>query len=293
MTRLVLHIGLLKTATTTIQDWAASKRSTLAQAGVFYPKSFTNENVTKHQELVEVLKHGHIPAVRQLFEHISNEKEPHIHTVWLSTEGLTNHLTEGEEKPQYLAHLRDLFTAFDDTVLFMMTRQSEPWIRSYYQQFVANPPNPAFGFATPLRLEEFAQTPRIQALMDHETLQQRALQAYGADRFVSSTLEGSWAEDLCGLLAVPEMAQDLRAAPSSNKGLSIAATEAIRQINEQNLPGGQDRQFLVEWLRNGTYHTRLPADLEKYVTALNPEDEDQKELKHLMLQAFDHRNENT
>lgn len=288
MTRLLLHIGLPKTASTTIQDWAAANRTALARAGVLYPPSFLTAGLTKHQELAVTLMSGHQQAVSDLFDHISDtlDRTPDAHTVVLSTEGLAGHLPEGESQPEHLEILREFFAPFSETVLFMMQRDPQAWVRSYHQQKICNPPGPRFDHGTSMTLEAFTRSPRTRALMDYPALLARAMQAYGASRFVTSNLEENWPKAFCDTIGVPAMSDSLARYPHSNTGLSRPATELMRQLNAWGLPNGPMRTELVAWLRENS-NAPLDRQLDQAISALIPQDDDQKQLIEKMHHALD------
>lgn len=286
MTRLVLHIGLPKTATTTIQDWAADTRGTLAKAGVVYPRSFLQGSPTKHQELAVTLMSGVQQPVQDLFDDIAGTlaASPAAHTVLLSTEGLVGHLPEGEAQPAHLAALREYFARFSEVVLFVMRRDPRAWVRSYHQQKVCNPPGPRFDHGTAMTLEAFRDSPRTRALMDHDALLARTRTAYGAQTAHTAWLEQDWQQDLCDLLDAPALAASLAAYPRSNTGLTPAGTEIMRQINAYGLPHSPLRAELVAWLRNNS-DTPLDPQLDPVIAALIPQDDDQRRLVAKMRSA--------
>ena len=241
--RLVLHIGLPKCASTTLQAWMDGNRQRLRDAGVYYPPSATGE--TKHQELIRAaLKNAFETLPDSLFAMAPGE------TLFLSTEGLTNHLYDVERDPWTMARLRGLLARFQ-TTLFMIRRDPESWLRSYHQQQVRNPPgaDARFLHGTALTAEELAGQDRIRRLLDTDRLARDARELLGAQEMVVADLEGDWVAALTGLLGIEHMAADLRAAPRLNDSLSPAGTELLRQANASRAVPG--RRILIRYLRAG------------------------------------------
>jgi len=63
--RIILHIGLPKSASTTIQDWSLAHRTHLQTFGIAYPKSKHGAANPRHQELVQGLLNGNQTWLRQ------------------------------------------------------------------------------------------------------------------------------------------------------------------------------------------------------------------------------------
>jgi hypothetical protein len=220
--RIILHIGLPKSASTTIQDWALSRRSLLADSGIAYPRPEGGSNNPRHQMLVKGLMNGDMDWLRKT---IHNNLCP---TLFLSAEGLSWHLQDYSEI--HLEQFRKILAPFE-TVLFFNDREPQPWARSFYRQLIINPIIQKFNYGTSLHYEDFIATERVQFMLDRSLLLSRAQRAYGTSSTVKTTLETDWAGDLCALLGVPQMASDLRDHPRRNQGFGSDLTEFARQIN--------------------------------------------------------------
>lgn len=215
-----------------------------------YPVPRKVTNMPKHQELVGAMLKGKFAALDELL----SMRRPNS-LMFLSAEGLSGHLDRGEARSDWLSSVQERLSSFD-VEIFLMTREKNQWLRSYYQQTVRNPPNSEMGYATGETLQSFSCRPRIQALLDFETLSERCRLAFGANRVHVSSLETDWAEQLCALLGVPDMAPSLRNMPRQNQGLSIAATELLRQANSMGLD--QNRDELIELLEKPTKSVASP-----------------------------------
>jgi hypothetical protein len=259
--RLVFHVGLTNTGTTTLQNWAANHRQLLSSFGIIYPVSIMQPNSYKHPEIGQALQGGGFYALRSLML-----QAPQNGTLFLSNEAGTNHLPEGESEPARLAEFRSLFSEFDEVTLVMVTRDREEWLRSCYRQRVVNRPgNPAFLHGTALEFEAFSQEPRISQLMELEQLGERLRVAYEPDFLVRTKLETSWIEDIFDALRAPCLAADLRNAPAKNVGLNDIQTEFIRQLNALRV--FETRDLVIEWMRgNSDPNTPWPTELQEAIS---------------------------
>ncbi|WP_424933097.1 capsular polysaccharide synthesis protein [Amaricoccus macauensis] len=299
--RIVLHVGLPKTATTTIQNWAETARAALAERGIVYPPTKPGRDHPKHQELVNFLM-GKTPHRQERKPSESSRSDPgnasagpgsaldlvlydHGAPITLiSAEGLTFHLLDFQ--PERLEALRARLKHHDVT-LFVNSRDPDGWLRSIHQQFIVNPPVPEQHYGTDMTVEQMRELPRVQLMLDHGALERRLREAYGTDRIVWADLAGDWAERLCALLDAPDLAQDIRATPSANRGLSPQATELMRRVNSLHLDR-ESRVAVISALRQlerepETGRTGLPPKIAAELACL-PED---TPLLHALL-APDH-----
>lgn len=226
MQRVILHIGLPKAASTTIQKWAHTRRDALHAQGVHYPLPRAHSHDARHQNLVSGLLSGQQDWLRNTLA------ETTVPTLFLSAEGLSWHLQDYPE--QHLAQFRQLLAPFE-TVLFINERASQRWVQSFYRQLVINPPNKLYNYATAQTLEEFKATKRVQFMLDRDSLVARAKASYGVAQVVKSDLEEDWAGKLCDVLGVKDMAEDLRRFPQKNIGFDSDFTEFARQVNAMEL----------------------------------------------------------
>ncbi|MCA8882749.1 MAG: hypothetical protein KDA50_03230 [Rhodobacteraceae bacterium] len=251
--RMVLHIGLPKAASTTIQSWADQNRDVLAERGIVYPPVDPRLQHPKHQELVlAILKPPRDVLDRVLYPHGGD-------TLFLSAEGLSVHLADADAAA--LAHLRDRLSAYDIT-LFINRRAPDSWLRSFHQQLTVNPPMPDFPYGTTMTIDEVRALPSVQLMMNPAELAERAMAAYGARDVVFGDLETDWAETLTALLGVPDLAPDLYRSARKNKGLSSDATELLRQMNGVSM-SRPSRNLMLALLR------QCDSDM-KPQTAANP-----------------------
>ena len=283
--RLVLHVGLAKTATTTIQIWADRGRDRLAARGIHYPQAAGNSAEPKHQQLVGCLRDPDTPLWSPWAAHPAP-------TVFISAEGLTGHLDDFS--PQRLALFRACHAR--RVSVFLNTRDEGRWLESLWRQRLFNPTRPELGYGTDITLAEFRHHPRVKSLLD-PGLPARLAECFGAEQVVVARLEGDWAERLCGLLGVADLARELRAAHHANRGISMAAAELVRQINGLGLSPQARACCLaaverVEGTANvvgGLYHGRGPhpahglAEAVRAMLLLEPRDRRQGEIRDALL----------
>lgn len=245
--RIILHVGLPKSASTTLQTWADSNRDILKIAGVFYPPPSLHSPVPKHQDLVSAFLKARFDLADPLVAPISEN------ILFLSAEGLTNHFYDLERDAWASMRMRSLFRNCQLTLL-MITRDKQSWLRSYHQQQVKNPPNITYLHGTCLHFADFVEEPRVKRLANWETLLADMKTFYRAENVVIADLGSDWAKTVTDCLGVPHLAQSLRDFPRQNEGLSNAAIELLRQTNAFDLGGG--RKFLL-WHLNATNRTHI------------------------------------
>ena len=231
--KLILHVGLPKTGTSALQAWCAANRQSLLSRGINYPDTgHPHEN--KHQFLVAEL-------LRERQEKLRTVLAAHDQgLLLLSAEGLTNHLYD------FTANALDLFrraTADFHTTIFMVTRETNRWSRSYYKQALLNPPSRQYHYATPLRYEEFCNLDRIRKLADVSTLERDVETAYGASEVSVARYENDWMGAFLRLLGI-EDDHGLTKLPQVHRSISDDMAELVRQVNAMQLANSDRAAFL-------------------------------------------------
>ena len=149
MSKVIIHIGTHKTATTTIQDTFHANRNILEAHGVIYPdlSSFRRDiKVTGHHGLV--FDWDHMPKIYQLpqgsrgtLTQIAEEYGNSDKTVFLSSE----EFSQVKNKPDaYFNELRKLLKAFDEIEIICVLRTQWQFIQSVYMEISRkiSPPRP-------------------------------------------------------------------------------------------------------------------------------------------------------
>ncbi len=203
-----------------MQSYFHTHSKRLQELGVYYPRSDEEAALPKHQYLVTDLMQGTFNS-QPLQELLTNHS-----SVFLSSEGLTNHLYDFPKKG--LHEFRDYFSGLDAAGILIL-REPQAWVRSYYVQCVINPPvKAAPHYATSLRLDEFSKTPQAQRLMNIEALRDDVLKAYGLRHVYTIRFEQDILEQF-EKIGVPRIEGE--SLPFQNTSPPVDIVEMIRQVN--------------------------------------------------------------
>jgi len=88
--KFIVHAGVHKSGTGTIQAFFAENAAALKERGVYYPVGFFRKFKWQHSELSFAIRRGDLSPVRDFFKHCARERdEGKIHTVVVSGEELS------------------------------------------------------------------------------------------------------------------------------------------------------------------------------------------------------------
>jgi hypothetical protein len=227
--RIILHVGLPKTASSAMQTYLNENREKLKNFEFNYPVDEFNSAMPKHQSLVVGLFANNHTFLDNVVADNTSEN------LILTTEGLTNHLYDFSSES--LASFRNITKTYQLSV-FLMTRNINSWIKSYYSQAVLNPNVTTVDFyATNLTLEEFSSLPRIRQLTNYSDLIKDVKKAYGAIDVVVGQYETQWFKHFSQSFNLPfenhELEEKINVTPK------FWAIEVMRQINAYHLPEGE------------------------------------------------------
>ena len=226
LNELVLHVGLPKTATSALQTFLYENKTELRQQQYAYPGKYLHKEPPKHQFLVNNLLRNDLSQLEDVL------RSPELPGMILSTEGLTNHLYDfpGEA----LKRFRSL-THSCKVRVFIVTRNEESWLRSYYKQAVLNPDTSMVDYyATELTLDKFRRHPRIIQLLDHETLIRDVANAFGALEIINAVFEKNWMGTFAEVIRL--QFENDRQLKQVNESPANWAIELMRQVNTFKLP---------------------------------------------------------
>jgi len=126
--KVILHIGVHKTGSTSVQAWAIANASALKRAGVYYPEMGRNPD-GNHSELAWSVAddpRSSVKVFQQMLEEIEQSDQP---VVFIS----------GEEfeylQPHSIASLKSALEAFDVRIVLSLRPQHEI-IRSQYGEWI-------------------------------------------------------------------------------------------------------------------------------------------------------------
>ena len=136
--RLLLHIGMHKTGSTSLQRFFVRNRAVLKLMGIDYPKAFdaSGKRLPKHNDLFQAIWHekdfgtAHpvLGASAGRVDQLARRIETHRITV-LSAEGFSG------ESPAFAEAFAPLRGRFDIKVICFLRRQDD-WAQSFYKQMV-------------------------------------------------------------------------------------------------------------------------------------------------------------
>jgi hypothetical protein len=122
--KVIIHAGINRTGTTSLQGFLAGNRGALARHGTWYPGEAHNQ-----QPLCWAIKRGDAGA--EDIRHLAAERTG-VRTLLLSAENFCTHAK--------LPWLRDLATTHETRVVFYLRRQDH-WLMSWYNQHIKWPFN--------------------------------------------------------------------------------------------------------------------------------------------------------
>lgn len=276
--KLFLHVGLPKSATSSLQRWFNMNRVPLHSAGIDYPAPY-NQKSDKHDFLVPAFRSGQgFSAIHACLD-ASKQKN-----ILFSNEGLSNHLYDFDAR---ILHQFRTQTKEYNTTVILVTRPKQGWLRSYHKQCVINPQNGASDlWGTDLTLEQIEGHPRIKALLDHKQLETDLAAAFGAQSVVKVDFtDADWLSDIfehldiVGLGGLPII--------KANMSLPDWAVESLRVLNQCTASSTKRllwRSFIQEYCDSNHSILLDAADaMPKNKWRL----EDFKALKHILADSQD------
>ncbi|MFN8125802.1 MAG: hypothetical protein U0R64_04755 [Candidatus Nanopelagicales bacterium] len=235
MRQLVLHIGVHRTATSSVQSYLWANAATLKEQGFLYPAFPPFPK--RHVGLFQAVFSGSmtLSALTEELERRADSAPSEIHTVILSDEDVC-------ERP--LAVLGDLSHSFRVSVVFSMRRQ-DTWLESWYLQNIKWQWNPRYAH---LSFEEFLDRREDFPWIHYDRTVADITDTFGSEALVPLVFErdrmpdGPVAafRDAIGLAHTPEMTQGR----VTNERFSIETSEFLRRLPLGDLP--ERKRAIVE-----------------------------------------------
>lgn len=225
ISRLILHVGLPKTGSSSLQRWLDQNRANLRQQGINYPETGRETVDPKHQFIVTGLLTNGLHRFQDV---IAENRCP---TLLLSAEGLTNHLYDFD--PEALSRFRELTCDWPVDIVAVV-RERDAWVKSYYKQAVTNPPSDKYDYATALDLSTFSKLPRVQRLCAHEKLRADLATSFAARHVLVLKYEQDYLGGICDFVEIGSR-DKLGELPRANLSLSDDLVELVRQVNAMGL----------------------------------------------------------
>jgi hypothetical protein len=219
--RLVLHIGVHKTGSTSVQNALAANAGLLARHGILYPKyPGAPAQVTNHNRLAWEIAEGVID-IAKLREWAESLAQKDARTLIISAEEFCK-----LKSLEFLACFQEHFEI--EVVLYL--RRQDSWINSWYNQNVKWPYLRELSGCTPT---EFLAHLQEFFWIDYFETVERWAQAVGKDRIHVRVLERGQIEDpladmcdICGVNFVLKRTQEKRA----NESLPATQLKILQDI---------------------------------------------------------------
>jgi hypothetical protein len=259
--KVVIHAGVHRTGSTSLQGFLADHREVLRNHGVCYPGEAQN-----HQPLAWALKRGAAGAqdVNAMIEAGGPDQ-----TVVFSAEDFCIHTD--------LGWLREVARSHDVRVVFYLRRQDH-WIMSWYNQHVKWPFDRR---KSKMSKSEFLDSIGDFHWLDYSGLIDRWTSVLGAANVTAAVLESGQVENVIqefvARLGIPQDGLDLNVT-RKNDSLPVHVLEIARNLDLFELPPN-NRTRVIRALRQGLAHKAQSAR-----TVYSPEE------RNRILQRFEASN---
>jgi len=211
MRKLIIHAGIHRTGTTSIQEALAANRAALRQAGYLYPGDKNN-----HQEWSWGLFSGK-KTPQEFFDFIHAEADESVHTILLSGEDFCIH--------KDLSWIQVL-SGHLETHVRLFTRRQDEWLMSWYNQHVKWPWDRTKSVMRP---DEFLRAIDEFYWLDYEWLASHWVDALGPDRVhitpVTPDQVASFLSDVAPSVSL------IQPARGTNESVPTQALDVLRHIN--------------------------------------------------------------
>ena len=230
--KLVVHCGLPKTGTTSLQAHFYENAAGYRKSGIHYPTAGADRKDLNHAWFSRGLREGDVGQLGDTLESCPEE----CHTVFLSDESLFVELPGLSDMA--LSSLAEVLQGIE-TEIVLFERDPLPWKRSFYLQSVQNrrpgkptkTPSARNLWQSELPYEAFFEQDYCQALLDFPAMQARLAAAFGGAKLTVLRFEA-------GQDVVPVFHQALgweqlgaRAALARNPSITDTEAEILRQAN--------------------------------------------------------------
>lgn len=156
--KIILHFGIHKTGTTTLQEHIRENSEKFSASGLYYAplEEIFSDRLRAHHHFAHLLAQDKILDIdinllKAFLESIS-QRTQEVQTTFISSEAFYRHTVRGASnfmhgREVYLNRLASIFEGFDVSVVIVL-RRPEDYIRSYYQEAILQAYKPSKRIST-------------------------------------------------------------------------------------------------------------------------------------------------
>ena len=233
----MIHVGLPKTGTKSLQSALSLNREALLQQGIYYPKTGASSNDINHPWITGALL-GDDSSLARLESELKLGSSQNL--ILLSHEGVTNQLyrISRSESDRFRKLTRSM-----NISIFLCLRKPDTWLRSYWGQCLINPPTD-HRYASNHSPDELAKLPSVKILLDKEALIERLSFMINPLCIRTSLWEDEKIfSDLCLMLGINPKSLIMQPM-QKNRSLLRKHLELIQKLNGLNLHPDTRASFL-------------------------------------------------
>lgn len=246
MKDLIIHMGVHRTGTTTLQSVLKKNKGILRSHGILYPSLF---GLPDHVKIPWWIKSGKV-KFEEIVTSIKKQEEVFTETIILSAEDFC--ILDD------FSFLNELKLSYNVKVVLYLKEQSS-WLESWYNQHIKWPWSNKFSTATP---EFFLDNIEDFNWIDYQLLINRILNNLDKDKLHLRVVQSGEVKDTTRdfMDFVGLCTARLHPYTHSNESLSKGALEIIRRLDLMNVSAGE-RTKLIEAVKK----INIPGDENKII----------------------------
>ncbi|MFO7908289.1 MAG: heparinase II/III family protein [Pirellulaceae bacterium] len=242
---LIIHAGLPKTGSTSLQDVLSANRETLLSRGILYPED-TQPESTKHTGFAKALLAGN---TAELERWLSFDCPKCI----ISDESISNAFYH--TPPESFKTIRTICKNSQIQLSIMaVDRDKEEWLNSYYKQCVLNQPSAVFDYySTSLPIDSFSQNPYVKKLMNRDQFFQDMEEQLGGS-LIKLTYQNTILPELLKALGIDIALAESPIDTLSNQSLPSDLVDLVCCMNA-TIAKKEEKYYWMRTLRNAFHET--------------------------------------
>lgn len=263
--RLIIHIGMHKTGSSSIQHFFSRNRAFLRLAGIHYPASVgaDGRRQPKHNAIFTAISHEADhgaphpvlgPASARIAATADDLAASRARIGVLSAEGLSG------ERPVFAQALAPLRERFDCRIV-VLVRRPDIWVESFYKQMVLSR-----EVRETRSFHDFLAAPETRAHLDYPRIISWWEAAFGRDAVSVAAFEPGYsrASPLSLFLKAADLPGWLARAPYADAALNRSpSAEAVEIVRRRNVEGGEINRRDIDRIsmrENGEDHVFLTLE---------------------------------